>query len=99
MAFDDPVVWVLMISIAIFLFGSSKIPALARSLGEARKEFDLASKGLLGTTTQNGDGTSLSKKMQQPPQHAIEPTDSDPLVAAAHKEGGGDRRKTERTDS
>lgn len=45
MAWDDPVVWVLIIAAIIFLFGSNKIPELARALGQARKQFDEARTG------------------------------------------------------
>ena len=45
MAWDDPVVWVLIIAAIIFLFGSNKIPELARALGQARKQFDEARSG------------------------------------------------------
>ena len=46
MALDDPIVWVLILGVVIFLFGSSKIPQFARSLGQARKEFDKGWKGI-----------------------------------------------------
>ena len=46
MALDDPVVWVLIIAVVIFLFGSSKIPQLARSIGQARREFETSWKGI-----------------------------------------------------
>jgi|GEM_PF-359626 TatA/E family protein of Tat protein translocase len=46
MAWDDPVVWILIVTLAVFLFGSNKIPAIARSLGQARREFDRAWRGL-----------------------------------------------------
>jgi TatA/E family protein of Tat protein translocase len=39
MGFDDPVVIVLIVAVAIFLFGSGKIPQFARSLGQAKKAF------------------------------------------------------------
>jgi TatA/E family protein of Tat protein translocase len=48
MAWDDPVVWVLIIAAVIFLFGSNKIPEIARSLGAAKKEFDQARQGFMG---------------------------------------------------
>jgi TatA/E family protein of Tat protein translocase len=49
MAWDDPVVWILIVGLGILLFGSNKIPEIARSLGAARREFDAASKGLMDT--------------------------------------------------
>lgn len=32
--------WILLILVVVVLFGSSQLPKLARSLGEARKEFE-----------------------------------------------------------
>ena len=46
MALDDPVVWVLIIAVVVFLFGSSKIPQFARSIGQARREFESGWKGI-----------------------------------------------------
>ena len=46
MSLDDPVVWILIGTIVVFLFGASKIPGLARALGQARREFDNATKGV-----------------------------------------------------
>jgi sec-independent protein translocase protein TatA len=45
MAWDDPVVIGLILLVVILLFGASRIPSLARSLGQARREFDKGSKG------------------------------------------------------
>ena len=42
MAFDDPIVWVLIIAVVVFLFGANKIPQFAKAIGQARKEFDTA---------------------------------------------------------
>lgn len=46
MAFGDPLQWVIIgvIVIAIFLWGPQKIPEIARGIGRAKREFDLASK-------------------------------------------------------
>jgi len=53
MAFGDPLQWIVIgvIVIAIFLWGPSKIPELARGLGRARKEFDMASKEFSNPTS------------------------------------------------
>ena len=44
MALDDPIVWVLIAAVVIFLFGANKIPQFAKAIGQARREFDQASK-------------------------------------------------------
>ena len=64
MALDDPIVWILIAAVVIFLFGAGKIPQFARAFGQARREF----KDALSGTTNTTDST-------------------DPLVAAAQKEG------------
>jgi sec-independent protein translocase protein TatA len=74
MAFDDPVIWVMIAALAIFLFGANKIPSLARSLGQARREFDKASKGQMDEIK-----ASISKMDEQ--------TTPDPLLEAAQREG------------
>ena len=73
MAFDDPIVWVLIIAVVIFLFGANKIPSLARSIGQARREFDKGWKGQLESLTS--------------PNALQSSTVDDPVVVAAQKEG------------
>ncbi len=102
MAFDDPVVWVLIIAVVIFLFGSSKIPQLARSLGQARKEFESGWKGISNEImTASGTPASPQAVPQAPrPQPVVpqaasvvtaSPTRSsqvsDPLLLACKNEG------------
>jgi sec-independent protein translocase protein TatA len=53
----DPVVIVLILVLVIFLFGANKIPGLAKAFGQARREFDVASKGGSTATT---SGTTLA---------------------------------------
>lgn len=48
MAWDDPIVWVLIVTAVIFLFGSNKIPEMARAIGKAKREFDQARTGFMG---------------------------------------------------
>lgn len=76
MAFDDPIVWVLIVAVVIFLFGSSKIPGLAKSLGQARREFDTALRG------QHSDSAVSASS-----QNASTLAPLDPLIQAAQKEG------------
>lgn len=87
MALDDPVVLILIAVVILVLFGASRIPKLARSLGEARKEFEAGSKGT-GETTQQPPSAPV------PPNVSAPPTPDDPLYAAAEKEGIDIRGKT-----
>ncbi len=43
----DPIEWIIIgiIVVVIFLWGPTKIPALARALGRARREYDEGKKG------------------------------------------------------
>ena len=47
--------WVLIAAVALLLFGGTKLPALARSLGSSVTEFK---RGLKGATGELPDGTS-----------------------------------------
>jgi len=57
LAFDDPVVWIMIIALAVFFFGSGKIPQFAKALGEAKREFDSAWRGF----------GSMTAPLTQPP--------------------------------
>ena len=74
MAFDDPVVIILIVAVVVFLFGAGRIPAFAKSLGTARREFDKAMKGNFDT----------AEKVNGAPMEAAP---EDPLITAAKKEG------------
>jgi sec-independent protein translocase protein TatA len=87
MAWDDPVVWVLIAAIVIFLFGASKIPQFARSIGSARREFEQAWKG-------TGQPPSAVQAQPTPAQTTPTPAATaqafgadDPIVVAARNEG------------
>ena len=105
MAWDDPVVWILIVGAVILLFGSNKIPQIARSLGAARKEFDNARKGL--TTAINSEINAANSSASVPPgmrtadQSVVQnvpeqtaPVEDDPLLVAARNEGIDTRGKT-----
>lgn len=93
MAWDDPVVWVLIVGAIILLFGSNKIPELARSLGAAKKEFDQARKGFMGAinTEINNAGNAAPSAITPParppgltnPPRAVPSVDSTAAPAAA----------------
>ena len=93
MAFDDPIVWILIIAVVVFLFGATKIPSLARSIGQARREFD---KGWKGGTDSTG-GSVPSPAVQGGANNsssAISTNNEDPLILAAQREGIDTQGKT-----
>ncbi len=83
MAFDDPIVWILILVVVLFLFGASRIPQFAKAIGQARREFSTASQG----GTQSTPSTPPPASMQTPPPMSQHVSADDPLYAAAEKEG------------
>jgi len=67
------VIVIAIIVIVLFVWGPSKLPEVARSLGRARKEFEEASRGLMSTTAA--------------PAPRLEDSSPDPLIEVAQKLG------------
>lgn len=84
MGLDDPVIWVLVAVAVMFLFGASRIPKFARSIGLARKEFQDA---MNGTVDANTKDTRISGNNASAPIASNSLEENDPLVLAARKEG------------
>jgi sec-independent protein translocase protein TatA len=82
LGFDDPVVIVLILAVVVLLFGASRIPQLARSLGQARREFEKGSKG------ESSEGSPVAVSAN------AAPAPDDPLVVAAQREGIDTQGKT-----
>jgi sec-independent protein translocase protein TatA len=59
----------IIVGIAILLFGADRIPKLARSMGEAKKEFEAAQRGQTAQTPPppSGDAGSAQNPPQPPP--------------------------------
>lgn len=85
MAWDDPIVWVLIIAVVVFLFGASRIPQFARAIGQARKEFSDASKD--GSSTSSNSASAPAAVVYNAPPPLGAAGSSDPLVVAAQNEG------------
>lgn len=83
MAWDDPVVWVLIIAVVIFVFGANKIPQIAKGIGQARREFENASKGMTEPSSVPPAGPSVAPQ-SRPTTQAFS---TDPLIEAARNEG------------
>lgn len=78
MAFDDPVVWIMIIALAVFLFGSGKIPQFAKALGEAKREFDSAWRGFGSMTAPITQQPAQQQQPRPPPAvaNAVSPEQS-----------------------
>jgi sec-independent protein translocase protein TatA len=103
MAFDSPIVWVLILAVVIFLFGANKIPQFAKSIGLAKKEWDQASKSItnpssaldsLQPTTYAAVGTESIQKVPVAPTALPSDQTTDPLIKAAQSEGIDTQGKT-----
>jgi sec-independent protein translocase protein TatA len=84
LAWDDPIVWILIVALVVFLFGSNKVPEFARAIGKARKEFEMGFRGIPPGITQN----IIDSPVQDTPSSASAVTTSpeDPLIQAARNE-------------
>ena len=99
MAFDDPVVWILIIAVVVFMFGSSKIPQFARALGQARKEFDNGWKGITSDITNSTIAAANTQKLEHTnpgsgPIRSSGTSYTDPILLAAQREGIDTQGKT-----
>jgi len=91
--FEDPMQWIVIgiVVIALLMWGPSKIPQLAASLGKARKEFDTARKSfehpmgaLVQTATQ---GPTAQSPVTQAPAEQPEPSGDEVLIKTAREMG------------
>jgi len=90
LALDDPIVWILIIAVVVFLFGASKIPSLARSIGQARREFDKGWKG----DSDSPAAVAPTPASQPGSTQAVAVSSDDPLILAAQREGIDTQGKT-----
>ncbi len=56
--------WIIVAAVVLVLFGGTQIPKLARSLGQAQKEFK---QGLKEGSTEDADGDKDSKPAETKP--------------------------------
>lgn len=64
---DTPII-IIIVGLGVLLFGADKIPKLARSMGEAKKEFESGSRGQ----------TQAPPPQDQPPPPPAAPTSQTP---------------------
>lgn len=65
---DAPII-AIIVGVAVLLFGADRIPKLARSMGEAKKEFEQASRG----QTAASDSATPDKPADPPSQTPAQP--------------------------
>ncbi len=86
MAWDDPVVWVLIVAAVVFLFGSSRIPQFARALGQARREFGRGWQGITEQVDRSATAETVSPSQAKVSSN-VDSVEEDPLLKAAKTEG------------
>jgi sec-independent protein translocase protein TatA len=82
MVFGEIIGWDLLIVIAVvaLLFGGSKLPKLARSLGSAKGEFE---KGLRDGDAAASAPTTATTTVLEAPAPAVAPTEAERRIAEA----------------
>jgi sec-independent protein translocase protein TatA len=63
----SPEIILVIAVVVLFLFGGSKIPELARSLGRAKKEFEEGSRSEDEESTKSADSAVVPPEPQLPP--------------------------------
>ena len=63
---DAPIIAVI-IGAAIILFGAERLPKLARSMGQARKEFEAASRGVASSNSDKDSTAPPPSESSAPP--------------------------------
>ncbi|HEX4084699.1 MAG TPA: twin-arginine translocase TatA/TatE family subunit [Chthoniobacteraceae bacterium] len=74
---------IVILLIVLLLFGSKKLPELARGMGQAVKEFNKAKDEIERELTKNHDVTVQPAPGQQPRQPAILPPPQQPVAPSA----------------
>ena len=69
---DAPII-AIIIGLGVLLFGADRIPKLARSMGEAKKEFESASRGGSSLPTAPVDPKASQPAQEPPPQPPAPP--------------------------
>jgi len=91
--FEDPMQWIVIgiVVIALLMWGPSKIPQLAASLGKARKEFDTARKSIedpMGAIVQTAtQRPPVQAPVTQVPAERAEPSGDEVLIRTAREMG------------
>jgi len=63
----------IIVGIAVLLFGADRIPKLARSMGQAKKEFEAAQRGESTTGVSPSDTSTIPPSATAPPSAPTQP--------------------------
>jgi len=79
---ENPMIWILVVGVIFLLFGGSKLPQLAKALGQSKRSFKE------GLDESEGKGQEQQKKpVEIPPEtkSSLESIDDEALFAEAHR--------------
>lgn len=79
---ESPMIWLLIVGVIFLLFGGSKLPQLAKALGQSKRSF----KEGLDETEEKGQ-EQQNKRVEIPPESkaSLESIDDEALFAEAHR--------------
>jgi sec-independent protein translocase protein TatA len=67
-----------LVGLAVLLFGADRIPKLARSMGQAKKEFEAAQRGESGPSAASAGETTIPPSAAAPPSAPTPPPAAQP---------------------
>jgi sec-independent protein translocase protein TatA len=67
-----------LVGLAVLLFGADRIPKLARSMGQAKKEFEAAQRGESGPSAASAGETTTPPSAAAPPSAPTPPPAAQP---------------------
>jgi TatA/E family protein of Tat protein translocase len=79
---ENPMIWLLIVGVIVLLFGGSRLPQLAKALGQSRRAFN---EGL--DESEDISQGQQTKPLEVPSEHkaSLESIDDEALFAEAHR--------------
>jgi len=79
---ENPMVWILVVGVIFLLFGGSKLPQLAKALGQSKRSFK---EGM--EESEDKGQEQQNKQVEIPPESkaSLESIDDEALFAEAHR--------------
>ena len=79
---ENPMIWILIVGVIFLLFGGSKLPQLAKALGQSKRSFK---EGLEESEDKGQEQQKKPMEIQAESKTSLESIDDQTLFAEAHR--------------